>query len=71
MEEKGEEGGGVGGSRGEVKKRYVVNGSRCPSINIFLVKGGEAGAAAPKGSMSYAFTYGEFSSPSVRPSIWA
>ena len=29
----------------------------------------EAGAAAPKGSMTYAFSYGEFSSPSVRTSV--
>ena len=37
---------------------------RCPSIHIFLDIRGEAGAAAPKGSMTYAFT-----SPSICPSI--
>ena len=39
------------------------------TLGLVLVKGGEAGAAALKGSMTYAFTYGEFSSPpSVHPS---
>ena len=32
----------------------MVSDSRCPSIHIFLVMGGEAGAVAPKGSMTYA-----------------
>ena len=55
--------------------RFLEVGRRClfffmeDSINIFLVKGGEAGAAAPKGSMTYAFTYEEFSSLSIHLSI--
>ena len=44
----------------------MVSGFRCPSIHIFHDMGGEAGASAPKGSMTYAFTYGEFCS---RPGI--
>ena len=40
--------------------------SAVPVAPAFTVSdmGGDAGAAAPKGSMSYAFTHGEFSSTS-------
>ena len=39
-----------------------------PQQSKFFDMDGEAGAAALKGLVTYAFTYGEFSSPSIHPS---